>query len=272
MPIGAVHVRHPLCLFLTENKFICRGMVGCRGENSQTETSCLSRSSRIVALGRYELLTKSQSEMLGILFGDGSMSWNRSSVQISIAGHKLDDREYLMDRVRPMFSQLFDILLKVLLVKDQNAMLLYTYSKQVALTLHEWGMPFGRKKLSQLTPDVALDEISFVRGIFDTDGCVYRKYGPYTQIQFKFASLSLLSYMRECLVRLGFHPTSITTDDTKFRFSLSRQAEVDHFFRVVEPKNQKHLKRFQNFSRKQSYRLYTHRYGALGKSETNQTL
>jgi hypothetical protein len=145
MPIGAVHVRHPLCLFLTENKFICRGMVGCRGENSQTETSCLSRSSRIVALGRYELLTKSQSEMLGILFGDGSMSWNRSSVQISIAGHKLDDREYLMDRVRPMFSQLFDILLKVLLVKDQNAMLLYTYSKQVALTLHEWGMPLAER-------------------------------------------------------------------------------------------------------------------------------
>src|SRR5437660_8410993 len=177
--------------------------------------------------------------MLGILFGDGSMSWNRSSVQISIAGHKLDDREYLMDRVRPMFAQLFDILLKVLLVKEQNAMLLYTYSKRVALTLHEWGMPFGRKKLSRLTPCVALAEVSFIKGLFDTDGCVYREYGPYMQIQFKFASLSLLTYVRACLVKLGFHPTAITSDDTKFRFSLSRQAEVAHFFTVVEPKNPK---------------------------------
>lgn len=186
------------------------------------------------------------------------MSKNHSSIQIVIAGHKFDDREYLIGHVRPMFAELFETPLKVLLVRDQNTMILYVLSKRVALILHEWGMPFGRKKLSQLTPDVALDEVSFVRGLFDTDGCVYRKYGHYMQIQFKFASPSLLACVRECLTKLGFHPTSITRDDTKFRFFLSRQAEVDRFFMVVEPKNPKHLKRFQNASRKQSFRPYTH--------------
>ena len=106
------------------------------------------------------------------------MSRNHGSIQICIAGHKLDDKEYLMGRVRPMFAQVFATLFKVLLVKDENTMILYVYSKRVGLTLHEWGMPFGRKKLSQLTPCVALDEVSFIRGLFDTDGCVYRKYGP----------------------------------------------------------------------------------------------
>ena len=200
------------------------------------------------------------------------MSKSHSSVQITITGHKRDDREYLIGRVRPMFAELFDMILKVLLVKDENTMILHVLSKRVALTLHEWGMPFGRKKLSRLTPDVALDEVSFVRGLFDTDGCVYRKYGPYMQIQFKFASLSLLAYARECLVKRGFHPTSITSDDTKFRFFLSRQTEVDHFFSVIEPKNPKHLKRFQNASRKQSFRQYTHPIEALRKSGTDQTL
>jgi len=138
-----------------------------------------------VGLERHELLNEPQSEMLGILFGDGSMSKNHNSVQIVITGNKLDDREYLIGRVRPMFAQLFAILLKVFLVKNENTMILYALSKRVALTLHVWGMPFGRKKLSRLTPDVELDEVSFIRGLFDTDGCVYRKYGPYMQIQFK---------------------------------------------------------------------------------------
>jgi len=42
--------------------------------------------------------------MLEILFGDGSMSKNRSSFRISIIGHKFDDSEYLVGRVRPMFE------------------------------------------------------------------------------------------------------------------------------------------------------------------------
>ena len=205
--------------------------------------------------------------MLGIFFGDGSMSRNRSSLRITITGHKHHDREYMIGHVCPMFEQVFAMPLKVLFVKNENTMILYKTSKRVAEALHEWGMPFGRKKLVNLTPNGALDELSFVRGLFDTDGCVYRKYGPYLQIQFKFASTSLLAYVRECLVRLGFHPTAIRSDDTKFRFFLSTQGDVDHFFKVVKPKNPKHLKRFQNATRKQFYRPYTHHSEGLGDRE-----
>jgi len=215
-------------------------------------------------------LDANESEMLGILFGDGSMSRRHGSFQICITGHKFDDSEYLIGRVRPMFEELFQTSFKVLLVKDENTMILYAYSKRVALILHEWGMPFGRKKLSHLTPALALDEVSFIRGLFDTDGCVYRKYGPYIQIQFKFASLSLLAYARQTLAKLGLHPTSITSDDTKFRFFLSRQAEVDRFFRVVKPKNRKHLRRFQDAPRKQSYRTYPYRAGIPKRSESTK--
>src|SRR5207249_10406011 len=98
------------------------------------------------------------------------------------------------------------------------------------------GHAFGRKKLSHLTPALALDEVSFIRRLFDTDGCVYRKYGPYIQIQFKLASLSLLAYARQTLAKLRLNSTSITSDDTKFRFFLSRQAELVRFFRVVMSK------------------------------------
>src|SRR5205809_3060025 len=102
------------------------------------------------------------------------------------------------------------------------------------------------------------------------DGCVYRKYSLYIQIQFKFASLSLLAYARQTLAKLGLHPTSITSDDTKFRFFLSRQAEVDRFFRVVKPRNRKHLRRFHDAPRKQSYRPYAYRAGIPRRSESTK--
>lgn len=205
--------------------------------------------------------------MLGILLGDGALSRTHSSVQIAITGRKFEDRDYLMSHVRPMFTKLFALPLKVRLRKGENAVDLYTYSKRVALTLHEWGMPFGRKKLFNLTPRIALKEGSFVRGLFDTDGCIYTKYGQYRQIQFKSASDSLMTFVKECLVKLGFHPTSITSDDAKFRFFLSRQAEVDSFFRFIQPRNPKHLKRFQNASRKQSFRSRTYYSRSKGNLE-----
>jgi len=194
-------------------------------------------------------LTRQESEILGILLGDGCMSWNHSSVHISIAGHKYEDREYLVEYVRPMFAKRFGISLKILYVKNQNSMIVYVRTKEVAMTLHEWEMPYGRKKLSNLTPNVALDEARFIRGLFDTDGCIYRKYGPYLQIQFKSASSSLVEYARLCLVKLGFSPTLIKRDDTKVRFFLSRQGEVNRFFEVIQPKNSKHLGRFRNLSK-----------------------
>jgi len=100
------------------------------------------------------------------------MSKYRNSVHIAISGHKYEDREYLVDRVRPMFAGLFGILLNVRYVKNENSMMLYASNTAIAMTLNEWGMPYGRKKLSRLVPTVRLDETCFVRGIFDTDGCL----------------------------------------------------------------------------------------------------
>jgi len=91
------------------------------------------------------LLTANEPEMLGILFGDGSMSRRHGSFQICITGHKFDDSEYLIGRVRPMFEELFQTSFKVLLVKDESTMILYAYSKRVALILHEWGMPLAER-------------------------------------------------------------------------------------------------------------------------------
>ena len=106
-------------------------------------------------------------------------------------------------------------------------------------------MPFGLKKPGFLVPKLEVIPEAFIRGIFDTDGSVYRKYDPYAQIQLKAVSKSLMSFIREHLVSLGFHPTRLRPDETKFRFSLCRQTEVDRFSRTESPVNPKHVERLK---------------------------
>ena len=50
------------------------------------------------------MLTEKESEILGIMFGDGSLSRTERSVQIAITGNKFDDEVYLIEHVRPLFT------------------------------------------------------------------------------------------------------------------------------------------------------------------------
>lgn len=179
------------------------------------------------------------------MFGDGSLSRTERSVQIAITGNKIDDKNYLLGHVRSLFLKVFDLELTSRYRHGENTMDLYRHFKRVAFTLHSWGMPFGLKKLEDLRPKLEVIPKAFIRGVFDTDGSVYRKYGPYAQIQFKMVSKKLMSFIREHLVALRFHPTRIRPDETKHRFLLCRQMEVDTFFSMVSPKNPKHLERLR---------------------------
>jgi DNA-binding transcriptional regulator WhiA len=191
------------------------------------------------------MLTDQESEMLGIMFGDGSLSKVGGSVQIAITGNKTDDKEYLLEHASPLFARLFGIDLRTRYRRGEKTMDLYIYSKKVAFMLHEWGMPIGLKNVGELRPRASLNEKSFIRGLFDTDGCVYRKYEKYAQIQFKSASATLMEYLMKCLNEMRFHPTSMQRDDTRYKFYLCRQAEIDKFFEIIAPANVKHLKRFK---------------------------
>lgn len=82
-------------------------------------------------------------------------------------------------------------------------------------------MPIGLKNVGKLKPNHPLDEKSFIRGMFDTDGCVYRKYGKYVQIQFKSASPSLMEYLKRTWKNLVSTQPQYkkTTRDSKSTFA-----------------------------------------------------
>ncbi|HVH16444.1 MAG TPA: LAGLIDADG family homing endonuclease [Candidatus Angelobacter sp.] len=173
------------------------------------------------------------------------MSRTEGSVLITVTGKKVDDKIYLLNHVQPLFQSVFGLQLTTRYRRGENTMDLYRHCKKVALTMHSWGMPIGLKKLQILKPKLPVSASAFIRGLFDTDGSVYRKYGPYAQVQFKTVSVELMSLVRDELITLGFHPTRLRPDETKHRFLLCWQNEVEKFFGVVNPSNPKHIERLK---------------------------
>ena len=194
------------------------------------------------------MLNERQSEILGIMFGDGSMSKVGGSIQITITGHKVEDEAYLLKHVCPLFEQEFSAKLKVRYRSNEQTMDAYLYSKKIAKVLAGWGMPRGLKNAGKLQPSTELKEKEFLRGLFDTDGCIYRKYEKYKQIQFKGSSPTLMQYAHQILKKQGFSPSQIGKDETRYKFYLCKQIDVNAFFKVIAPANDKHKKRFANFS------------------------
>ena len=101
---------------------------------------------------------------------------------------------------------------------------------------------------------------AYLRGLFDTDGTVYKlRWGM--QISFKSKSAPLLVSTRQMLLNLGFSPSRVSADAVY----LTKKADVILFFEEVRPHNPKHLKRFEAFCRLQ-YKMKMGRYqsGQLG--------
>jgi len=188
-------------------------------------------------------LGEEESEILGIMFGDGSIYRTKRKLKVEITGHKMDDREYMLNHVAPLFLRVYGVRMRVSYRRDSNTMRLYTYSQEVAMRLHMLGMPIGPKSRATLLPHADVEPESFIRGLFDTDGCVYRKYGCYAQVQFKSIARELMEFVRNTLILMGFHSSRIILDETRYKFYLCRQEEVRRFFEFIRPANPKHLKR-----------------------------
>ena len=85
----------------------------------------------------------------------------------------------------------------------------------------------------------------FLRGFFDTDGSFYLlRFGR--QISLTNHSVPLLHALREMLLRLEYRPSEVSA----FRVYLTRKSDIERFFNEIRPANAKHLRRFENLTRR----------------------
>lgn len=122
------------------------------------------------------------AEVVGIMLGDGCLYEKpfTSHYQIHIAGHLTQDKEYLLNYVRPLFERVFNLKMCVKVDNTNNCLYVWKQSKDLAHTLKFYGFPSGNKKNNNVQiPLWILNNKEYLRncfrGIVDTDGSVYRK-------------------------------------------------------------------------------------------------
>ncbi len=192
------------------------------------------------------------AEIIGIMLGDGCLhKTKKGTYQICVAFNKKET--LYLNHVKNLFETYFyPYIFNINEQKDE--FLLVKGSKEIGMYMKSIGLMSGNKIKNKVKiPEWIFTNHSFMvavlRGLFDTDGCIYRKYDHYAQIQFKFGSPYILNSIKRALLYLFYNPTKIQKELNHknffgYKLYLSRQGEIDRFFEEIRPMNQKHVDRY----------------------------
>jgi len=194
------------------------------------------------------------AEIIGIMIGDGSIYTNpkKSIYQVNIAGNLKDECDYMLKHVKPLFEETFKIKMNV--KKTKNAIYIWKQSKDLVFTLNNLCIPTGNKKINKIKiPDWIMKNEKFIkaclRGIFDTDGCLYpkNKTHTYPTVWFSSSIPSLQKSIAEACARLELKLSNwrASRNDAYLR----TKEDVFKFFKMVSFNNRKHLIRWKMFNK-----------------------
>lgn len=202
--------------------------------------------------------------MLGAHVGDGTLYKTKSSTVWELRG-ALEEKEYYINNVCPLMNQIFN---EEFISKFRNdgckgVWGVQTSKKVVTAFFQEFGFKPGTKTYTVAVPKYVFSSTievkrAFVRGLFDTDGCIRfeRKnkntLHTYPRIEFASASLTLRDTLRELLIDLGFRPF-VWNDKISFRLCIAGAKPIVRWVTEIEPKNQKHLKKYLIWKEKGFY-------------------
>lgn len=192
------------------------------------------------------------AELFGILAGDGHVG----KYQVSMTTNAETDIDHAKF-VQKLFIALFKTDAHISRRKSAKAVVVVLSSKIASEFFEKQGLTRGNKVAAQLEVPEWIRKnkkfsTAFVRGLFDTDGSVYVdthviRGRLYRNIGLAFTnrSIPLLSFFKNVLETLEFHPTQ----KTKCVVFLRREAEVYKYFDIVGSSNSKHLDKLQAYQR-----------------------
>ncbi len=194
--------------------------------------------------------TAALAELIGVLIGDGCVT----KYQVSIATSSLVDYEYAQF-VAQLIEQLFNVRPSLFKMKNSNCVNITVSSLRMVEFLVQKGIIRGNKLRQGLDiPDWVLRDDLFkeacLRGIFDTDGCIFQerhkingKTYSYPRMAFVSMSRPLRESIRNALFDLGFEPKIRNNRSVNFE----RFTDITKYFKIVGSSNPKHISRFRSF-------------------------
>jgi len=193
--------------------------------------------------------SKELSEFIGIMLGDGGISnWKQ---QIRITLNNRDDKEYIKF-VYNLTKKLFRKKPSILKRKDSMASDISVSSMNLVDYLITVGLKPGNKfKLQVDIPNWIKDNraysIACVRGLVDTDGCIFKHTYIVNNKMYAYKKLSFVSYSQplrksvyEIFRSLGITSRLYSNRDVR----IDSQKDMWKYFKIIGSHNPKHLNRY----------------------------
>lgn len=180
--------------------------------------------------------SKDLAEFFGIMLGDGHVS--HFQVVVSLGNKEEKYAKYVKLLIKKIFKTNVEISLRGGGYRD-----VYLGSVDITSWLLKQGLVSNKVKSQVDVPKWIFSNNNymkcFLRGLFDTDGSVYKlKYG--IQISFCNRSLPILKSLQLMLKKLEYNPSSISL----YNMYLTRRGDVKRFFEDIKPSNPKHVSRY----------------------------
>lgn len=182
------------------------------------------------------ILTKrpETAELIGIVLGDGHLTENfHHCLCITFC----EDEEQLISRTETLCQSTIGMPPKKYELKDSRAIQLKVHSKELVKRLTELGLQTGDKVENQVEiPSWIKDKEEYqkrcLRGLVDTDGCIYtQSRDNRTIIRFNNQSKPLLAGFKEMCRNLNIKPSN----GGEHGVQVASQEEVREFIDKVDP-------------------------------------
>lgn len=186
------------------------------------------------------------AEALGIILGDGGIT----TYQVKVTLDRTTDREYSVF-VQDLFGKVFGEKPSFSERYDDNSLHLTLSGIGLVESLSNFGVNKGNKIIMQVDfPEWIWEKLDYqiacVRGLFDTDGCIYLHYHwtkgiKYRSLGFCFTSWSvpLLNSFYRVLQKV-----KIKSYLKSGRIYIYDFLEIEKYFKIFGSSNPKHTKKF----------------------------
>lgn len=200
-------------------------------------------------------LTPELAEEVGMHFGDGFLSSRRYDYRLK--GNPKDEREYYLDYIKPLFKELFNLDLNIKKYERSFGFELYSQAFWEFKT-KVLGIKSGKKYGITFPESMKVNNqkilASFIKGLFDTDGCVsfktrygYNQYYPV--IALALTSKKLIRDVGEILFMLGFNP-SVNYNGQYGIITLNGINAFKRYEELIGWSSQKNLNRVEEWKRR----------------------
>jgi len=209
-------------------------------------------------------ITPELAEETGWHIGDGSMNYyNNKGYKRGIyqlRGHIEDDREHYISRIKPIFKLLYGIDVSLREMPSTRVFGFQIWNNELVRFKQNLGLPLGKKFDVVIPESFLVDDnlkIAVIRGIFDTDGCVYlekKNNKLYPRLEIGTISKILGQQIQKIFIKLGLRATiHLDTKGKKdswlqvYKISIRGVEMFYKFMNIIKPANPKHIKKYNLF-------------------------